>query len=165
MSEYKENNKKKKKKKKVLSDYNNRFDNIEGVVRWVYPDHEWAHERFTPSSLSPKKSLTNQLYLERIIKSIFHHNNSNNEKGEKEEEGKREEEGEKLRIMSNARTAHGILGPSGIPLEIDVYLPDLNIGFEYQVLITPFLIVIIDILLFILFLISFSFLLIFLRLA
>ena len=37
------------------------------------------------------------------------------------------------KIESNVRYGHGIIGESGAPLEIDVFLPLLRLGFEYQV--------------------------------
>jgi hypothetical protein len=36
-------------------------------------------------------------------------------------------------IEMNKRSGHGIVGAKGAPLEIDVYLPDIKLGFEYQV--------------------------------
>lgn len=33
----------------------------------------------------------------------------------------------------NVRVGHGLIGKLGDPLEIDVYLPDYKLGFEYQV--------------------------------
>ena len=77
-------------------------------MKFAYPDHTWEHERFSHQG---KKSLAAQLYMERVVRTIF---------PDKE-------------ILSNARE-HGIVGPSGIPFEIDVYLPGLKLGFEYQVL-------------------------------
>jgi hypothetical protein len=38
-----------------------------------------------------------------------------------------------LEILANMRSAHGIVSASGAALEIDVYLPELKLGFEYQV--------------------------------
>eukprot|EP00026_Physarum_polycephalum_P001669 Phypoly_transcript_01671.p1 GENE.Phypoly_transcript_01671~~Phypoly_transcript_01671.p1 ORF type:complete len:1064 (+),score=159.93 Phypoly_transcript_01671:260-3193(+) len=37
-----------------------------------------------------------------------------------------------MKIDSNVRTTHGIVGELGAPLEIDVYLPEIGLGFEYQ---------------------------------
>lgn len=89
-----------------------RQDSIESVVRSVYPSHEWVHERFVrTTSRSGKKPLTAQLFLERIVRTLFL----------------------EAEIRTNARAAHGIVGPTGVPLEIDVYLPALKLGFEYQV--------------------------------
>jgi hypothetical protein len=37
-------------------------------------------------------------------------------------------------IISNARKATGLLGPKGKLLEVDIFLEDLKLGFEFQVL-------------------------------
>lgn len=37
------------------------------------------------------------------------------------------------KIETNLRAGHGLIGDSGAPLEIDIYLPDYKLGFEYQV--------------------------------
>lgn len=52
-----------------------------------------------------------QIFMQRVIQTIFPN----------------------ATINSNVRTGHGIMGTSGAPLEIDVYLPELGLGFEYQV--------------------------------
>jgi hypothetical protein len=36
-------------------------------------------------------------------------------------------------IETNVRAGHGIVGSKGVMLEIDVYLPQYKLGFEYQV--------------------------------
>eukprot|EP00026_Physarum_polycephalum_P001510 Phypoly_transcript_01512.p1 GENE.Phypoly_transcript_01512~~Phypoly_transcript_01512.p1 ORF type:complete len:1104 (+),score=195.39 Phypoly_transcript_01512:246-3314(+) len=37
-----------------------------------------------------------------------------------------------VKIETNARAVHGIVNANGSPMEIDVYLPDYKLGFEYQ---------------------------------
>lgn len=89
-----------------------RFLNIETLVRTGIPHHNWDHEKF---ALGP--SFAPQSYLQRIVRSMF-------------------PPGTKL--LRNVRSGHGIVGPSGSPLEIDIFLPDHKLGFEYQVLKTVF---------------------------
>jgi len=37
-------------------------------------------------------------------------------------------------MISNAKKEAGVINPeSGLPLELDLYLPSLNLAFEYQV--------------------------------
>lgn len=36
-------------------------------------------------------------------------------------------------ILRNQRSSHGIVGAKGMHLEIDVYMPNLKLAFEYQV--------------------------------
>ena len=38
-----------------------------------------------------------------------------------------------MEVASNVRKNHGVVGESGKFLEIDVFVPQLNLGFEYQV--------------------------------
>lgn len=90
------------------------FNTVESVVKFAYPDHTWDHDKF-PQSGSRKK-LQSQLFLERIVRTLFPDNE----------------------VISNAKAAHGIINASGAPLEIDVFLPELNLGFEYQVLFPSF---------------------------
>lgn len=48
--------------------------------------------------------------MERVVRSLFPDN----------------------KIETNVRAAHGIVGTKGFMLEIDVYLPQYKLGFEYQ---------------------------------
>ena len=90
-----------------------RHDTVESLVRTYYPDHQWDHDSFIHSS-SPttKPGFTPQLFMERVIRSLFPAD---------------------VQIETNLRTGHGIVGDAGVALEIDVYLPDYKLGFEYQV--------------------------------
>lgn len=37
------------------------------------------------------------------------------------------------KIETNVRAGHGMIGGKGRALEVDVFLPKLSLGFEYQV--------------------------------
>ena len=78
------------------------------MVTAVYPQHTWDHDRFIKGGRGLQMP---QIFMQRVIQSIFPN----------------------MKIDSNVRTTHGIVGELGAPLEIDVYLPETGLGFEYQV--------------------------------
>lgn len=96
-------------------------------MKHAFPTHHWEHDKFvkhTGTIVGIEVSLEAYLFLlgrnavktpqslmKRIVQTIF-------------PSGK---------IEVNVRSAHGIIGDSGAPLEIDVYLPEYRLGFEYQV--------------------------------
>ena len=81
-------------------------------MRSAYPTHPWDHVKFFQQQARQKATLTPQNFMTRILRTIF---------------------GPTVRIDTNVRASLGILGNAGFPLEIDVYLSELKIGFEYQV--------------------------------
>ena len=100
------------------------------LVQAAYPTHCWDLDRFfsggslsnqhasssSPSSLAPLPrgggpSFTPQRLLARMVRSLFPNNT----------------------ITPNARRAPGILGPKGSLLEVDIFLEELRLGFEFQV--------------------------------
>lgn len=83
------------------------YESIESLVRIVHPDHPWDTEKF--GVMNSKNAP--QIYMERVVRSLF----PNSE------------------IRANVRTTLRVRGDRKSPLEIDVYLPDLKLGFEYQV--------------------------------
>lgn len=87
-----------------------RYSTVESFVRAAYPAHGWAHQQFY-QQLQRRRALTPQAFLTRILRSLF----------------------PRAALACNARSAAALLGPAGYPLEIDVYLPELKLGFEYQV--------------------------------
>jgi len=90
-----------------------RYDTVESLVRTYYPNHPWDHDAFTQSSSpSTKPGFTPQLFMERVIRSLFP---------------------AQVKIETNLRARHGIVGDAGVALEIDVYLPEYKLAFEYQV--------------------------------
>ena len=89
-----------------------RYKNVEQLVRDAYPAHAWEHEKFFQQQVNQKATLTPQNFMTRILRSIF---------------------GSTVKIDTNVRASLGLLGSAGFPLEIDVYLPELKLGFEYQV--------------------------------
>lgn len=88
------------------------YPTVESMVTAAYPAHAWSREQFTASSQSAHANAP-QIFLRRIVRSAFPQD---------------------TQIESNARSSHGVLGEFGKPLEIDVYLPEYKLGFEYQVL-------------------------------
>jgi hypothetical protein len=89
-----------------------RYESVEQLVRDAYPDHTWEHEKFFRQQTAQKSTYTPQNFMARILRSIF---------------------GPNVKIDTNVRASLGLLGNAGFPLEIDAYLPELKIGFEYQV--------------------------------
>ena len=87
-----------------------RYPSVEALVRTHYPSHEWHSEKFVQHT-GLKPTFAPQTFLERVVRTIFPN----------------------YEILSNLRSVHGIVSTSGTPLEIDVYLPELKVGFEYQV--------------------------------
>jgi hypothetical protein len=83
------------------------YDSVGGMVTTAYPNHNWVHERFIRGGRGLQMP---QIFMQRVIQSIFPN----------------------VKIESNVRSTHGIVGELGAPLEIDVYLPDIGLGFEYQ---------------------------------
>lgn len=83
---------------------------MEQLVREAYPTHAWEHERFFQQN--KKATFTPQHFMTRILRTIF---------------------GPDVKMETNVRASLGLLGNAGFPLEIDVYLPEYKIGFEYQV--------------------------------
>ena len=86
-----------------------RYPSVESFARTHYPSHPWEHEKFVHSHV--KAVYTPQLFMARIVRSIF----PNKE------------------VAMNLRAPLGIMGEHGKPLEIDVFVPELSLGFEYQV--------------------------------
>jgi hypothetical protein len=85
------------------------YSSIENLVMLAYPKHEWNHSEFKQG----QKHMSPQKFLARMITTLFP---------------------PPTLIQFNARnTTHGFRGHSGRLLEIDVFLPDLKLGFEYQV--------------------------------
>lgn len=82
-----------------------RYSSIESFVQAEYPNHEWDISKFGKVKFGP------QNFLERVVRSIF----------------------PEQTIERNVRSGLGLVGSKGKHLEIDVYLPDLKLGFEYQV--------------------------------
>ena len=88
------------------------YSSVEELVRKAYPAHAWEHERFIASARGAKTQYAPQSFLMRIVRSIF--------PGVHVEMNVRTE---LIRTDTNSRT----------DLEIDVFLPELQLGFEYQV--------------------------------
>ena len=81
------------------------------MVTAAYPGHTWDHDKFIRGGRGLQMP---QIFMQRMNQSIFQH----------------------MKIDSNVRSMHGIVGELGAPLEIDVYLPEIGLGFEYQVCFT-----------------------------
>eukprot|EP00026_Physarum_polycephalum_P003805 Phypoly_transcript_03820.p1 GENE.Phypoly_transcript_03820~~Phypoly_transcript_03820.p1 ORF type:complete len:752 (+),score=55.45 Phypoly_transcript_03820:18-2273(+) len=76
---------------------------VEGLVKKAFPHHKWDHDKF----VQPRRAIfTPQIFLQRIIRTLF---------------------GAEVPIRSNVRDE---FGPKS--LEIDIFLPSLRVGFEYQ---------------------------------
>lgn len=86
-----------------------RYATIEALVAAAYPDHSWDWRRFTHQRGT--NMFTPQIFMSRVVRSLFPN--------------------EKLEL--NVRAGHGILNTSGRSLEVDVYISNLKLGFEYQV--------------------------------
>lgn len=71
----------------------------------------WGSGEVGRTKLKRKHYLNFIRYLQRIVRSLF----------------------PDLEIGTNVRGRHGMKGERGAPLEIDIFLPKLNLGFEYQV--------------------------------
>ena len=85
------------------------YASAEALAISAYPAHPWDREKF--ANKHHKRGLRAQMFCERVVRSIFPNS----------------------KIETNVRAAHGIMGDKGHPLEIDVYLPEISLGFEYQV--------------------------------
>lgn len=92
-----------------------RYDSIGSMLVAAYPQHSWDQDKFVRGGRGLQMP---QIFMQRVIQSIFPNTT----------------------INSNVRSGHGIIGTSGVPLEIDVYLPDIGLGFEYQVFIITYII-------------------------
>eukprot|EP00026_Physarum_polycephalum_P002917 Phypoly_transcript_02926.p1 GENE.Phypoly_transcript_02926~~Phypoly_transcript_02926.p1 ORF type:complete len:773 (+),score=149.17 Phypoly_transcript_02926:98-2416(+) len=84
----------------------NTYPSVETLVSAFYPAHAWDHAKFKKHST---KTLSAEIFMRRILLTLFPN----------------------YKMEFNSRT-HGIIGENNIPLEIDVYIPTLRIGFEYQ---------------------------------
>eukprot|EP00026_Physarum_polycephalum_P003134 Phypoly_transcript_03143.p1 GENE.Phypoly_transcript_03143~~Phypoly_transcript_03143.p1 ORF type:complete len:818 (+),score=151.04 Phypoly_transcript_03143:58-2511(+) len=84
------------------------YSSAEALVTSAYPAHAWDREKF--ANKHHRRGLRAQMFCERVVRSIFPNS----------------------KIETNVRAAHGIIGDKGHPLEIDVFLPEISLGFEYQ---------------------------------
>ena len=82
---------------------------MEQFVRDKIPNHKWDHIQFVKNRAG--NHFTPQKYLGRILMTIF----------------------PETRIESNIRAEVALIGDRGAYLELDIYMPDLKLGFEYQV--------------------------------
>lgn len=79
-------------------------------MRANFPSHAWDAGRFV--SAHARVHFTPQRFMERIIRTVF----------------------PQAVIQANIRSESGIVAEGGkFFLEIDVYLPEFKLGFEYQV--------------------------------
>lgn len=88
-----------------------RYASVESLLRAAYPEHPWDHGKFVAGKSGQQTVFTPQIFMSRIIRSVF----------------------PDAKVEMNSRAVHGIVGTSGSPLEIDVFLPEYKLGFEYQV--------------------------------
>ena len=80
------------------------------MVTTLYPQHEWDHAKFSPPT---GKTFGPQIFLQRIIRTLFP---------------------EPMIILTNVRSLPIVGSSTNVNLEVDIYLPELKLGFEYQVL-------------------------------
>ena len=79
-------------------------------VKATFPGHSWEDDKF--SHLRTGRLLFSQSFLERIVRSLFPH----------------------AKIETNVRSGLGLVGEkTGVHREVDVFLPEYKLGFEYQV--------------------------------
>lgn len=95
------------------------FRDMEALARVAFPDHAWDSALFTRTG-----RFAPQAMLLRMVRHLFAHEGNKGQGGGNANE---------VRILYNERKEHGIRGQSGAGLEIDILLPDLKLGFEYQV--------------------------------
>lgn len=76
----------------------------------MFPTHSWDHHEFIYRKGSNPHGLALQHLAQRAVRQIF----------------------PDKQIITNYRHKD-IVSDRGYPLEVDIYLPDLNLGFEYQV--------------------------------
>jgi hypothetical protein len=86
-------------------------------VKTYYPNHPWDHTRFLRHAAGATHAP--QIFMSRVLRSVFPHG---------------------VKMEHNLRLGHGLVGAVGDPLEIDVYLPEYKLGFEYQVISIRFII-------------------------
>lgn len=104
-----------------------RDESVETLVKLAYPDFPWDPSKFVQRQPG-KAHFSAQLLLLRMLQSIFPgiHTSDNRIA--------------KVNLVSdaavdtNVRYGHNIMGDKTHPLEIDIYFPSLNLGFEYQVI-------------------------------
>jgi hypothetical protein len=84
-----------------------RYPTVEAIAYAAYPNYKWDPKKFLSVG-----SFTPQSLLERMVKSLF----------------------PTCIVSSNARKIIGIRSPKGNFLEIDVFLADHCLGFEFQVI-------------------------------
>ena len=88
---------------------------MEHMVATLYPQHDWDHAKFSPATrtnIGGGKTYGPQLFLQRMIRSLFP---------------------EPTIIMSNVRSLPIVGSSTNVNLEVDIFLPDYMLGFEYQV--------------------------------
>eukprot|EP00026_Physarum_polycephalum_P001689 Phypoly_transcript_01691.p1 GENE.Phypoly_transcript_01691~~Phypoly_transcript_01691.p1 ORF type:complete len:1022 (+),score=174.74 Phypoly_transcript_01691:50-3115(+) len=87
------------------------YETIENFVKAHYPSHQWDHSRFAFADVNQHihfNRFSPQIFLERVVRAIFPH----------------------ATIKRNMRKGLGLKVVKSS--EIDVYLPELRLGFEYQ---------------------------------
>lgn len=90
-----------------------RQGSIAGFAGLAYPAHEWAWGQFADRRVAGQgRLLFSQNLLRRILQHLFPNTPVHTN----------------VRSQLNLRSAK-----TGAPLEVDLYLPALNLGFEYQV--------------------------------
>lgn len=86
-----------------------RYASVKDLVCAAIPHHPWQPERFAANNgISPRLAL--QAFAQRLVTSLFPAS---------------------TRILSNWRA--DLVPEKGRALEVDIYLPQYNLGFEYQV--------------------------------
>lgn len=97
-------------------------------MRAAYPTHPWVHARFFKQQRA--RLHTPQTFMLRILKTIFALPPSNLPSSSSPTSSPASFP--RVTFQTNVRAGHG-LKLEKFPLEIDVYIPELKIGFEYQV--------------------------------
>lgn len=93
-------------KGKEVADFVKQHTSIQSIATTLYPDHKWDIAKF----IQTKGKYGPQTFLERVVRSFF-----------PDEE-----------IRRNTKEASGIVSSKGTFLEVDIFLPRLHLGFEYQ---------------------------------
>ncbi len=105
-----------------------RYGGLYNVLKSVYPEHVWQPERFGISSLT-SGSKKSQYMLSQLIQELFQNSNTNyNTRGGTPSPSLPSQ----IEILYDYKHPKMEYRASGKKMELDVYIPALRLGFEYQ---------------------------------
>lgn len=94
----------------IFHDHSPTHQTVGSLLAHYYPDHKWQRSFIRHHAGATRAP---QIFAARVLRSIFPPD---------------------VKIEFNSRGGHGLIGAVGNSLEIDLFLPDYKLGFEYQVI-------------------------------